>query len=212
MAAPGSRPEEGAGLPGMGQFRLDIGVGIDGDADPDDDYRPSPDASSRRAPTQGQHGAAAGGQFGILAPPTMLSGAMEGHSDGARHVSFAADSHETQRKRPGKIVVDPPDLRAWREKLFNVDAMIVLTDEQYVLRPPLPACLFISPSAVVVFLKKCYSSCLFSKRAMLLRRRLTDTLPPDSRRTSPTWTTSTRTAQRSATSASRLSRTTGTAG
>lgn len=133
MAAPGSRPEEGAGLPGMGQFRLDIGVGIDGDAGPDDDYRPSPDASSGRAPAQGQHGAAAGGQFGILAPPTMLSGAMEGHSDGARHVSFAADSHETQRKRPGKIVVDPPDLRAWREKLFNVDAMIVLTDEQYVL-------------------------------------------------------------------------------
>lgn len=133
MAAPGSRPEEGAGLPGMGQFRLDIGVGIDGDAGPDDDYRPSPDASSGRAPAQGQHGAAAGGQFGILAPPTMLSGAMEGHSDGARHVSFTADSHETQRKRPGKIVVDPPDLRAWREKLFNVDAMIVLTDEQYVL-------------------------------------------------------------------------------
>ncbi|KID74743.1 Glutathione S-transferase, partial [Metarhizium brunneum ARSEF 3297] len=131
MAAPGSRPEEGAGLPGMGQFRLDIGVGIDGDADPDDDYRPSPDASSGRAPAQGQHGAAAGGQFGILAPPTMLSGAMEGHGDGARHVSFAADSHETQRKRPGKIVVDPPDLRAWREKLFNVDSMIVLTDEQF---------------------------------------------------------------------------------
>ncbi|KAG8410521.1 hypothetical protein J3458_017278 [Metarhizium acridum] len=146
MAAPGSFAGSGAGLPGVGQFRLDIGVGIDGYPDLDDAYRPSPNASLRRVATQGQHGAvapsaapqqsaaaaaASGGQFGILAPTTMLSGVMEGHIDGARHVSFAVDSHEPRRKGPGKIVVDPPDLRAWREKLFNVDDMIVLTDEQF---------------------------------------------------------------------------------
>jgi hypothetical protein len=30
-----------------------------------------------------------------------------------------------------KIVVDPPDLAAWRERLFHVDDMIVLTDDQF---------------------------------------------------------------------------------
>jgi glutathione S-transferase len=33
----------------------------------------------------------------------------------------------------GRIVVDPPDLQAWRQKLFNIDDMIVLTNEQYVM-------------------------------------------------------------------------------
>ncbi|KAG9255025.1 uncharacterized protein F5Z01DRAFT_620901 [Emericellopsis atlantica] len=30
-----------------------------------------------------------------------------------------------------RIVVDPPDLAAWRDKLFNVDDLIVLTDDQF---------------------------------------------------------------------------------
>lgn len=31
-----------------------------------------------------------------------------------------------------KMVPNPPDLQAWREKLFNVDETIILTEEQYV--------------------------------------------------------------------------------
>lgn len=139
----------------MGQFRLDIGVGLDGYPGLDEAYRQSPNASFRRMPMQShQHGVtqgapasaqpAGGGQFGILAPTTMPSGIVDGHLDGTRQVSFAMDGgnpdlqeglhtgEKTQGKLPGKIVVDPPDLQTWREKLFNVDDMIVLTDEQYV--------------------------------------------------------------------------------
>ena len=59
-----------------------------------------------------------GGQFGILAPTNVPE------------VSFSSDSHGNGQPS-GRIVVDPPDLEAWRDKLFNVGEMIVLTDEQY---------------------------------------------------------------------------------
>ena len=32
-----------------------------------------------------------------------------------------------------RLDFDPPDLQAWREKLFNVDELIVLTNAQYAL-------------------------------------------------------------------------------
>lgn len=43
---------------------------------------------------------------------------------------------EASEQRPhgqlvSRIVVDPPDLQAWREKLFNVDDTIILTNDQY---------------------------------------------------------------------------------
>jgi hypothetical protein len=31
-----------------------------------------------------------------------------------------------------KMIPNPPDLQAWREKLFNVDETITMTEEQYV--------------------------------------------------------------------------------
>lgn len=88
------------------------------------------------------------GQFGILAPtpvpvahphgsmaptmgqqtlhfaPTMPAGSGVGTADAAAAAPVA------HGKLGGRIVVDPPDLQAWREKLFNVDEMIVLTQEQ----------------------------------------------------------------------------------
>ncbi|KAM3483779.1 hypothetical protein MY8738_002829 [Beauveria namnaoensis] len=90
------------------------------------------------------------GQFGILAPtsvpvahphgsmapvmgqqtlhfaPAMPTGAGAAAADDASSAMPAA-----QGKLGGKIIVDPPDLQAWREKLFNVDEMIVLTQEQF---------------------------------------------------------------------------------
>ncbi|XWW93170.1 hypothetical protein V2A60_001099 [Cordyceps javanica] len=92
------------------------------------------------------------GQFGILAPtPVPLAHAhgsmapVMGQQQPALHyppgtqhagvagagVETAAPAGEAHGKLGGKIVIDPPDLQAWREKLFNVDEMIVLTQEQF---------------------------------------------------------------------------------
>lgn len=135
MAAPGSLAGSGAGLPGVGQFRLDMAVPSFNDGYhglQETTHRPPPDAPYRvrRAPSQSPHGAshAGAGQFGILAPTTMPTGVL----DASPHVSFALDHVQPAEKTHGRIVVDPPDLQAWREKLFNVDDMIVLTDEQHV--------------------------------------------------------------------------------
>ncbi|KAH9908672.1 hypothetical protein F4778DRAFT_718129 [Xylariomycetidae sp. FL2044] len=50
--------------------------------------------------------------------------------------SSSSSIPESAEQRPhgqlvNKIVVDPPDLRAWREKLFHVDDTIILTNEQF---------------------------------------------------------------------------------
>jgi hypothetical protein len=55
-------------------------------------------------------------------------------SGGSGAVMEAKDSHFGSMK----IVPNPPDLDAWRERLFNVDEPITLTEEQYIL-PILPA-------------------------------------------------------------------------
>lgn len=64
-----------------------------------------------------------GGQFGILAPTTVPHEFTHGTPDeglGERnHGPF------------GKLVPNPPDLEAWRERLFNVDELIVLTNDQF---------------------------------------------------------------------------------
>lgn len=61
------------------------------------------------------------GQFGILAPTPIPVSQQQNVAQAGMGVSGKTGS---------KIVVDPPDLDAWREKLFNVDEMIVLTQEQ----------------------------------------------------------------------------------
>ncbi len=73
------------------------------------------------------------GQFGILAPtPVPLPQHQPMTPMGQQTMSFGQGSPAvpTLGKLAGKIVVDPPDLEAWREKLFNVDDLIVLTHEQ----------------------------------------------------------------------------------
>ena len=46
-------------------------------------------------------------------------------------VGDIASKQEDYRKSM-KLVPDPPDLDAWREKLFNVDETVTLSEEQYV--------------------------------------------------------------------------------
>lgn len=53
------------------------------------------------------------GQFGVLAPTE--AGVVQARTGG---------------KLPVRMVVDPPDLHAWRQKLFDVDETIVLTQEE----------------------------------------------------------------------------------
>ena len=36
-----------------------------------------------------------------------------------------------------KIVPNPPDLEAWRQKLFDVNEMITLSEDEYAIFPPL---------------------------------------------------------------------------
>lgn len=69
------------------------------------------------------------GQFGILAPTAVppIEEAFHASQQGQ------GQKQEVQRSNgqlSSKIVVDPPDLELWRDKLFNVDDMIVLTHEQ----------------------------------------------------------------------------------
>lgn len=83
-------------------------------------HAPVPAGTFGRLPAaQPQQHHTSGGQFGILAPPS------------APQVTFAGGAHSNGQPSSGRIVPNPPDLEAWREKLFNVDEMIILTDEQY---------------------------------------------------------------------------------
>lgn len=54
------------------------------------------------------------------------------------NLAFAADIPDKQEdyRKGMKLVPDPPDLEMWREKLFNVDGMIVLSEDQYVFSVP----------------------------------------------------------------------------
>jgi hypothetical protein len=81
------------------------------------------------------------GPFAMLGttviPPTSRIGAVRqdetvfasapvlGSSDGKLHGQLSS-----------KIVVDPPTLDEWRERLFNVDDLIILTHDQYVSAAP----------------------------------------------------------------------------
>jgi hypothetical protein len=74
-----------------------------------------------------------GGQFGILTTNPIQHNSIGrlqqeedlfGSPDGADQKS---NGHLST-----KIVVDPPNLAEWRQKLFNVDEMITLSEEEYV--------------------------------------------------------------------------------
>lgn len=76
------------------------------------------------------------GQFGILAPtpvPVPVPVAVEHHQNADAFAPHAMGQDTGERSTGplnGRIVVDPPDLQTWREKLFNVDDTIVLTHEE----------------------------------------------------------------------------------
>jgi glutathione S-transferase len=73
----------------------------------------------------------AGGQFGIL-----TTGPLQHNSIGRlQHEEdiFGSPDGSDQKSNghiSSKIVVDPPNLAEWRQKLFNVDEMITLSEEE----------------------------------------------------------------------------------
>ncbi|KAF5646309.1 glutathione S-transferase omega-1 [Fusarium tjaetaba] len=80
------------------------------------------------------HTGAATGQFGILAPIAVSVPVMETPVDGMLSVQNNTYRQEFGRSNghlSSKIIVDPPDLEMWRNKLFNVDETIVLTQEEF---------------------------------------------------------------------------------
>ncbi|KAL5089403.1 hypothetical protein Trisim1_012458 [Trichoderma cf. simile WF8] len=96
---------------------------------------PHPHPQQRQAPA---------GQFGILMPTPRSAAESEDNSSSLRNPDPVHDYHRHQIEPPpsaaapapyklsqAKLVIDPPDLQAWRERLFHVDDLIILTHEQF---------------------------------------------------------------------------------
>ncbi|RSL46898.1 hypothetical protein CEP53_010145 [Fusarium sp. AF-6] len=135
MAAP-SAPGPGSGPFAAQYHRVALGIGLEGYVAPDLDeaYRlhAAQSGAAVTAPAPHHH---APGQFGILAPTAVPVPVPVVETQQIQGV-FGAQMPPQQVERSNgqlssKIVVDPPDLEAWRDKLFNVDEMIVLTHEQF---------------------------------------------------------------------------------
>lgn len=133
MAAP-SAPGPGSGPFAAQYHRVALGIGLDGYVAPDLDeaYRLHAAQSGAAVTASAQHHVS--GQFGILAPtpvpvPVVETQQIQGVF-GAQPPLPPQPVERSNGQLSSKIVVDPPDLEAWRDKLFNVDEMIVLTHEQ----------------------------------------------------------------------------------
>jgi len=75
-----------------------------------------------------------GGQFGILtAGPIQHSSIGRLQQEEDLFGSPDGGDQKSNGHLSTKIVVDPPDLADWRQRLFNVDEMITLSEEEYVL-------------------------------------------------------------------------------
>ncbi|KAI1375553.1 hypothetical protein F4677DRAFT_421641 [Hypoxylon crocopeplum] len=81
------------------------------------------------------------GQFGILSQnpipqPDVVAQLQPDDDVYSQHAQLTPSGAEGSEQRPhgqlvSRIVVDPPDLQAWREKLFNVDDTIVLSNDEF---------------------------------------------------------------------------------
>lgn len=102
---------------------------------------PHPHTHPHTHPQQRQ---APAGQFGILMPTPHPAAEPEDNVSSLRNPGPVHDYHRHQIEPPppaaapapyklsqAKLVIDPPDLQAWRERLFQVDDLIILTHEQF---------------------------------------------------------------------------------
>ncbi|KAI9738543.1 MAG: hypothetical protein M1818_005440 [Claussenomyces sp. TS43310] len=96
-------------------------------------HRPQhPQAQSTGTPqTPRQPRPSANSQFGVLTPATAEHNSLNGlHQDGD---AFASPDRPDQSHHHAstRIVGNPPNLQEWRQKLFNVDGMITLSEEEF---------------------------------------------------------------------------------
>ena len=133
-----------------------------------------------------------GGEFGVLTPHPQLPSQTQNHQEALGRLQNEIDLRPVPIQDGGtteghfsnlKMVPDPPNLDEWRKRLFDVDEIITLTEDEY------------NPSTRVV-------------RVLLLK-----ILPSlGSRHTFPMWTTYIRIGLLSDTNANRLCLTIGTVG
>lgn len=139
-------------MPGMGQYRLPMDMNMStldshfGQPNMGGESRLSSGTMSgpHQRPHQPQHG-----QFGILTPTPVPHLPMHPHQHHAnQNMMFSGhgmDMSAVQQSGTagqdvapaghgngleGRVVLDPPDLEAWRQKLFDVDDTIILTNDQ----------------------------------------------------------------------------------
>lgn len=84
---------------------------------------------------QQQESISSGGQFGVLTPhppnPSQQNGGLEGLSNDLALPPTTATGGDTDGHFSNmKIVPDPPNLDVWRQRLFDVDDPISLTEDE----------------------------------------------------------------------------------
>ncbi|KAI9788761.1 MAG: hypothetical protein M1833_002890 [Piccolia ochrophora] len=80
-----------------------------------------------------------GGQFGVLTPGAPLTNQTPSHHDAISRLQQEDDPFLTPgdlgkseiHLDPSKIVPEPPNLQEWRQKLFDVNDTITLSEEEY---------------------------------------------------------------------------------
>ena len=82
--------------------------------------------------------------FGVLTPHTQLSNHSQNHSESLRGLQNEIDLRPQAITDGGtteghfnnlKMVPNPPLLEEWRQRLFDVDETITLTEDEYVHYP-----------------------------------------------------------------------------
>ena len=90
--------------------------------------------------TQQNNGFNRGGQFGILTPHHQVPSQPQSHQEALGRLQNEIDLRPVSVQDGGtteghlsnlKLALDPPDLEAWRKRLFDVDSMITLTEDEY---------------------------------------------------------------------------------
>ncbi|KAI9768336.1 MAG: Glutathione S-transferase U1 [Geoglossum simile] len=92
-------------------------------------------------PLTPQHQQAVGGQFGMLTPGSQLASQSHPQHNSIGRLQQDQDLFNSPESPGGgkadghldglKLIPNPPNLQEWREKLFNVNEIITLTEEEF---------------------------------------------------------------------------------
>ena len=95
-----------------------------------------------RPPRPGNNDSSPGGQmFGVLTPHPQLPNNPQNHTEALRGLQNEIDLRPQPIMDGGtteghfnnmKMIPNPPSLEEWRRKLFDVDELITLTEDEYV--------------------------------------------------------------------------------